>query len=234
MRTVRPSNTSSVRIAALAGLLLGIASAGAAADAGLLVQEMYVRSGAKAPAASKPRRFDFLVFYADGAAYRGDASFFANESLGKDRLGTYQAVGDDIRISWPAGKTEVMRRRGERLSGAAGTRWQRLPKVSGLRLQGTYAIAARTAEPVWIEFGSDTTFWDQGVIRHAANLEVLERGVPAPQGGGGTYSLDEYTLTLSYAGGPAARMFFCILPGEKDLARPKRLVVSTYLFELKQ
>src|SRR5256885_12182563 len=66
-----------------------------------------------------------------------------------------------------------MRRRGERLSSAAGTRWQRLPKVSGLRLQGTYAIAARTAEPVWITFGSDTTFWDQGVIRHAANLEVL-------------------------------------------------------------
>jgi len=72
------------------------------------------------------------------------------------------------------------------------------------------------------------------VIRHAANLQVLERGVPAPQGGGGTYSLDEYTLTLSYAGGPAAKMFFCILPGEKDLARPKRLVIGTYLFELKQ
>ena len=209
-----------MRVAALAGLMLAVASAGAAGDPGLRVQEMYVRSIAKAPPAGKRQRFDFLVFYADGAAYRGDASFFANESLGKDRLGTYQAVGDDIRISWPAGKTEVMRRRGERLSGAAGTRWQRLPKVSGLRLQGTYAIAARTAEPVWIEFGSDTTFWDQGVI--------------APQGGGGTYSLDEYTLTLSYAGGPAARMFFCILPGEKDLARPKRLVVSTYLFELKQ
>ncbi len=72
------------------------------------------------------------------------------------------------------------------------------------------------------------------MIRHAANLQVLERGVPAPQGGGGTYSLAEYTLTLSYAGGPAARMFFCILPGGKDLARPKQLVISTYLFELKQ
>jgi len=223
-----------LRVAALAGLMLAVASAGAAGDPGLRVQEMYVRSIAKAPPAGKRQRFDFLVFYADGAAYRSDASFFTNESLSKDRLGTYQAVGDDIRISWPAGKTEVMRRRGERLSSAAGTRWQRLPKVSGLRLQGTYAIAARTAEPVWITFGSDTTFWDQGVIRHAANLEVLERGVPAPQGGGGTYSLDEYTLTLSYAGGPAAKMFFCILPGEKDLARPKRLVVSTHLFELKQ
>ena len=243
MRTVRPRNTSSLRIAALAGLLLGVASAGAAADAGLRVQEMYVRSGAKAPAASKPRRFDFLVFYADGVAYRGDASVFSagpaalqldDESVRKDHLGSYQALGDEIRISWPAGKTEVMRRRGERLSGAAGTRWQRLPKVNALQLHGTYVIAAGTAEPVWIEFGSDATFWDQGVIRHAANLQRLERGVPAPQGGGGTYLLDDYTLTLSYAGGPAARMFFCILPGEKDQARPKRLVVSTYLFELKQ
>src|SRR5438046_8274346 len=232
MPTARPRNISSLRVAALAGLMLAVASTGAAGDPGLRVQEMYVRSIAKAPPAGKRQRFDFLVFYADGAAYRGDASFFANESLGKDRLGTYQAVGDDIRISWPAGKTEVMRRRGERLSGAAGTRWQRLPKVSGLRLQGTYAIAARTAAPLSLEFGSDTTFWDQGVIRHAANLEVLERGGHEPPGAGGADRVDEYTLTLSYAGGPAARMFFCILPGEKDMARTKRLVISTSQYEL--
>jgi hypothetical protein len=223
-----------LRVAALASLMLAVASAGATGDPGLLVQEMYVRSIAKAPPAGKRQRFDFLVFYANGVAYRGDASLLTSESLRKDRLGTYQAVGDEIRISWPASKTEVMRRRGERLSGAAGTRWQRLPKVNGLQLHGTYVVAAGIAEPVWITFGSDGTFWDQGVIRHAANLQVLEGGVPAPQGGGGTYILDEYTLTLSYAGGPAARMFFCILPGEKDLARPKKLVVSTYLFELKQ
>jgi hypothetical protein len=223
-----------LRVAALASLILAAASAGAAGDAGLRVQEMYVRSTAKAPPAGERQRFDFLVFYASGVAYRGDASLLTNESPRKDRLGTYQAVGDEIRISWPASKTEVMRRRGERLSGAAGTRWQRLPKVNGLQLHGTYVVTAGIAEPVWITFGSDGTFWDQGVIRRAANLEVLERGVPAPQGGGGTYILDEYTLKLSYAGGPAARMFFCILPGEKDLARPKKLVVSTYLFELKQ
>ncbi len=230
-----------MRIAALAGLMLAVASAGAAGDAGLRVQEMYVRSSAKAPPASERQRFDFLVFYADGVAFRGDASLFTAgpaalqlDSVRKDRLGTYKAVGDEIRIRWPANKIEVMRRRGERLSGAAGTRWQRLPKVNGLQLQGSYVIAAGTAEPVWIDFGSDGTFWDQGVIRHAANLQRLERGVPAPQGGGGTYRLDEYTLTLSYAGGPAARIFFCILPGEKNLARPKQLVVSTYLFELKQ
>ena len=224
----------SVRVAALTAVMLAVASAGAAGDAGPRVQEMYVRSSAKAPPASERQRFDFLVFYANGVAYRGDASLLTNESLPKDRLGTYQAVGDDIRISWPANKTEVMRRRGERLSGAAGTRWQRLPKVDGLQLQGTYLIAAGTAEPVWIDFGSDGTFWDQGVIRHAANLQRLERGVPAPQGGGGTYLLEDYTLTLSYAGGPAARIFFCILPGEKNLARPKQLIVNTTLFELKQ
>jgi len=232
-----------LRIAALVGLTLAVASAGAAGDAGLRVQEMYVRSSAKAPPASERRRFDFLVFYADGVAYRGDASLLGagpaalqldDESVRKGHLGSYQVLGDEIRISWPANKTEVMRRRGERLSGAAGTRWQRLPKVNALQLQGTYVIAAGTAEPVWINFGSDGTFWDQGVIRHAANLQRLERGVPAPQGGGGTYLLDDYTLTLSYAGGPAARMFFCILPGEKNLTQPKRLVVSTYLFELKQ
>jgi hypothetical protein len=222
-----------LRAAAFASVVLAAASAGAAGDPGLRVQEMYVRSIAKAPPASNRQRFDFLVFYSNGVAYRGDASRFTDESLPKDRLGTYQAIGDDIRISWPANKTEVMRRRGERLSGAAGTRWQRLPKVSGLRLHGTYVIAAGAAEPVWINFESDTTFWDQGVIRHAANLQVLQ-GMPAPQGGGGTYFLDDYTLTLSYAGGPAARLFFCILPGGKDLARPKQLVVGTYLFELKQ
>ncbi|TMH97752.1 MAG: hypothetical protein E6H43_17570, partial [Betaproteobacteria bacterium] len=77
-----------MRVAALAGLMLAVASTGAAGDPGLRVQEMYVRSIAKAPPAGKRQRFDFLVFYADGAAYRGDASFFANESLGKDRLGT--------------------------------------------------------------------------------------------------------------------------------------------------
>jgi len=223
-----------LRVAAFAGLMLAVAAASGAGDAGLRVQEMYVRSSAKAPPASDRQRFDFLVFYANGVAYRGDASLLTNESLRKDHLGTYKAVGDDIRISWPGNKTEVMRRRGERLSGAAGTRWQRLPKVNGLQLHGTYVIAAGSAEPVWIDFGGDGTFWDQGVIRHAANLQVLERGVPAPQGGGGTYILDEYTLTLSYAGGPAARMFFCILPGEKNLARPKQLVLSTHLFELKQ
>jgi hypothetical protein len=223
-----------LRIAALAGLMLAVASAGAAGDAGLRVQEMYVRSSAKTPPAGARQRFDFLVLYANGVAYRGDASLLTNESLRKDHLGTYQAVGDEIRISWPANKTEVIRRRGERLSGAAGTRWQRLPKVNGLQLKGIYVIAAGSAEPVWIDFGSDGTFWDHGVIRHAANLQRLEGGVPAPQGGGGTYLLDDYTLTLSYAGGPAARMFFCILPGEKDLARPKQIVVNTYLFELKQ
>src|SRR5882762_10234318 len=220
MRTARPRDTSSLRIAALAGLMLDVASAGAAGEAGLRVQEMYVRSSAKAPPARERQRFDFLVFYADGTAFRGDASLLTNESVRKDQLGTYKAVGDDLRIKWPANKTEVMRRRGERLSGAAGTRWQRLPKVNGLQLQGTYLIAAGTAEPVWIEFGSDGTFWDQGVMRHAANLQRLERGVPAPQGGGGTYLLDDYTLTLSYSGGPAARMFFCIRPGETHRAWP--------------
>jgi hypothetical protein len=223
-----------LRIAALAGLMLAVASAGAAGEAGLRVQEMYVRSSAKASPAGERQRFDFLVFYANGTAYRGDASLLTNEGVRKDQLGTYKAVGDDLRIKWPANKTEVMRRRGERLSGAAGTRWQRLPKVNGLQLQGTYLIAAGAAEPVWIDFGSDGTFWDHGVIRHAANLQRLERGVPAPQGGGGTYLLEDYTLTLSYAGGPAARIFFCILPGEKNLARPKQLVVNTTLFELKQ
>jgi hypothetical protein len=223
-----------LRIAALAGLMLAVASAGAEGEAGLRVQEMYVRSSAKASPAGERQRFDFLVFYANGTAYRGDASLLTNEGVRKDQLGTYKAVGDDLRIKWPANKTEVMRRRGERLSGAAGTRWQRLPKVNGLQLQGTYLIAAGTAEPVWIDFGSDGTFWDHGVIRHAANLQRLERGVPAPQGGGGTYLLEDYTLTLSYAGGPAARIFFCILPGEKNLARPKQLVVNTTLFELKQ
>ena len=223
-----------MRIAALAGLMLAVASAGAAGEAGLRVQEMYVRSSAKAPPARERQRFDFLVFYANGTAYRGDASLLTNEGVRKDQLGTYKAVGDDLRIKWPANKTEVMRRRGERLSGAAGTRWRRLPKVNGLQLQGTYLIAAGAAEPVWIDFGSDGTFWDHGVIRHAANRQVLERGVPAPQGGGGTYLLEDYTLTLSYAGGPAARIFFCILPGEKNLARPKQLVVNTTLFELKQ
>jgi hypothetical protein len=230
-----------LRVAAFASLMLAVASAGAAGDPGLRVQEMYVRSSAKAPPASDRQRFEFLVFYADGVAYRGDAGpltagpgALQRDSLGKDHLGTYKAVADELRIRWPIGKTEVMRRRGERLSGAAGTRWQRLPKVDGRQLQGTYVAATSTAEPVWITLGSDGTFWDQGVIRYAAKLQVLERGVPAPQGGGGTYILDEYTLTLSYAGGPAARMFFCILPGGKDLARPKRLVVGSSLFELKQ
>jgi hypothetical protein len=223
-----------LRAAAFASLVLAAASAGAAGDPALRVQEMYVRSISKAPPASNRQRFEFLVFYSNGVAYRGDAHLLANENPHKDHLGTYKAVGGDIRISWPANKTEVLRRRGERLSDAAGARWQRLPKVDGLKLHGTYVIAAGSAEPVWIDFGSDGTFWDQGVIRHAAHLEVLEREVPAPQGGGGTYVFDEYTLTLSYAGGPAARMFSCILPGEKDLARPKRLFVSSYLFELKQ
>jgi len=65
-----------LRVAALAGLMLAVASAGAAGDPGLRVQEMYVRVIAKAPPAGARQRFDFLVFYADGAAYRGDASFF--------------------------------------------------------------------------------------------------------------------------------------------------------------
>jgi hypothetical protein len=223
-----------LRVAAFASLMLAAASACAAAEPGLRVQEMFVRSAVKASAASDRPRFELLVLYADGVAYRGDASLLANPSLRKDPLGTYRAVGDELRIRWPAGKSEVMRRSGERLSGAAGTRWRRLPKVDGLQLQGTYVVAASIAEPVWITLGSDGTFWDQGVIRHAANRQVLERGVPAPQGGGGTYTLDDYTLTLSYAGGPAASMLFCILPGEKDLVRPKRLIVSGYLFELKQ
>src|SRR5438309_10258669 len=147
MRTARPRNTSSLRVAALAGLMLAVASAAAAGDPGLRVQEMYVRAIANAPPAGKRQRFDFLVFYASGAAYRGDASLLTNESLRKDHLGTYRAVGDDIRISWPANKTEVMRRRGERLSGAAGTRWGRLPEVNGLQLHGTYVIAAGSTRP---------------------------------------------------------------------------------------
>src|SRR2546428_7993178 len=120
MRTARPRNISSLRVAALASLMLAVASAGAAGDPGLRVQEMYVRSIAKAPPVGKRQRFDFLAFYANGVAYRGDASFFTNESLSKDRLGTYQAVGDAIPISWPAARTEVMRRRGRRPTSPPG------------------------------------------------------------------------------------------------------------------
>lgn len=210
----------------------------------LQVESMYVGFGTNLGAASERYRFEFLVFYTNGLVYRGGAGFLTqgpdalaldNETVRQYHLGTYRLHGSDIHITWPGSKTEVIRREGDRLSirGALGTPWQRLPRLDGLRLQGTYVPATRTAEPKWITFAPDGTFTEQGIVAYAGNLYFLERGIQEPSGGSGTYTIHDWALTLRYADGTVARMLCYVLPDD-DRRRPRQLLINTYFLERAQ
>ena len=210
----------------------------------LQVESMYVGFGTNLGAASERYRFDFLVFYTNGLVYKGGAGYFTqgpgalevdNETVRQYHLGTYRLDGDAIHITWSGGATEVLRREGDRLSirGALGTPWQRLPTLDGLRLQGTYVPASPTADSKWITFAPDGTFTEQGIVTYAGNLYFLERGLQAPSGGSGTYTIHDWTLTLRYADGTVASMLCYVLPDD-DPRRPRQLLINTYFFEAQQ
>jgi hypothetical protein len=196
-------------------------------------------------ATERSHRFNFLVFYTNGLVYKGGAANFmlgpsgldfANDAVRQFNLGTYRVSGDQIEIAWSgayAGKTDVIQREGDRLSirGTAGTPWQRLSTVDGLRLQGTYVPATQTVAPKWITFGADGTFTEQGVVGHVHPLYFLERGLIEPSGGSGTYTFQDFTLTLRYGDGFVINTFSFLLPGD-DIRRPSQIMLTTYFYDL--
>jgi hypothetical protein len=222
-----------------------------AAPGALQVESMYVGFATDyvgvSPelATQRQHRFNFLVFYTNGLVYRGGAANFAfgpaaldlaNDAVRRFNLGTYRIAGDQIQIAWSGeytGATDVIQRQGDRLSirGTAGTPWERLAKLDGLRTQGMYVPASGTVSPNWITFGADGTFKEQGVIARVHLSYFLERGLTAPEGGTGTYAFHDHTLTLRYNDGREITVLAYVLPGD-DLRRPKRILLATYFYEL--
>jgi hypothetical protein len=103
--------------------------------------------------------------------------------------------------------------------------------VDGLRLQGTYVPTTQTVAPKWITFGADGTFTEQGVVAHVHPLYFLERGLAEPLGGIGTYTFQDFTLTLRYGDGLVMNTLFFVLPGN-DIRRPKQIMLTTYFYTM--
>ncbi len=209
----------------------------------LQVDRIYVRFATNIGPASERYRFDFLVLYTNGLVYNGGAGRFTqgphaleldNESVRQYNLGTYRITGNELHIAWSgayAGQTAVYQIHQDGLDEGTGPfAWRRLPSLDGLRLQGTYVPASPPVDPTRITFAPDGTFSEQGVIGYAGSLYFLEQGLTPPSGGSGTYTIQDWTLTLRYTDGSVVTMFCFVLPDD-DPRQPRQLLINTYFFQ---
>jgi hypothetical protein len=148
----------------------------------------------------------------DGAPYAGLADFdYASWARDVQRdaslggvAGTYTWSGSSGEVTLSTGfKKPMALVDGELVLGK--TTLRRVPRVDGVRLDGTYTHFTDTADPYldgpgckqMIALRPDGTFEDRGAFVYACPPASSEPNPP----GSGTYAIRDYSLILSYADG---------------------------------
>jgi hypothetical protein len=91
-----------------------------------------------------------------------------------------------------------------------GDTYVRLRSGNGLRLNGTFKPYGDPKEK-GITFTGDGEFIDQGILNYGATAVAVGNvaiGFAPPNGGRGTYGIDDYTLTLNYANSSPRALFY--------------------------
>ncbi|HEV2146054.1 MAG TPA: hypothetical protein VGR37_01415 [Longimicrobiaceae bacterium] len=149
---------------------------------------------------------------------------------------TYEVVGDQVRIRWRTGEQKVLRRDREGVLWTTDRlNYNRLPRLDGMRLDGTYHVTWKEEhKPVRLSFTRGGAFSERGLLDAVSwnSSDYSEsaqriRGIP---GGAGTYDIRDNTLELRYRDGRVIRLVVYVAPGEARSERPGTLYVNSFDF----
>jgi hypothetical protein len=237
------------------GLERGLRASAGAGGQGLVLDlaTNYISIG-NAPGTPEVRTSiqDYLevdVFLPDGSYRRGLPIRGLGADLGWDRAqqpvfwGTWQKDGDRIVIRRGSYTTSYTQR-GDQLVSDRERPWRKLPVMASVRVEGVFARDDfRDAGAPRLAFHADGTYEDRGGFLHmvgaASNLVVPDGGVMVSRwsdaearramgGGSGTYTLEDYTLTLRDRDGRVWQINAYVPPTEQP-PRTRNLVINTYV-----
>ena len=172
--------------------------------------------------------FEYLVFFDDGNVIRylpeqGLEHFKVAEAVktSRDYCGRYAVHNNQVSIVWGNNDEEVATSAGSSLKIGLDS-YSPAPDVSGLKLSGIYQREGADLAQYGIQFSRDGHFAENGML----TLLAYAGSDTAP--GRGTYSIDNYTLTLSYSDGRRISLSFFVFP-QAELQERGTIHVNTYL-----
>lgn len=161
----------------------------------------------------------WITFFDNGRVYENLPDDMNNFDKNSSNLGTYQFSNGNGFLKWfpqsPA--TAIIAKDANDILvrlGSGDDNYHRCKSVDGLRLQGSWTSYANPNDPFlddhsiakpMITFNSDGSFTDYGIF---SLLDVAVFPKPNTQPGSGTYSINNFMLTLNYNNGVTRQVSF--------------------------
>jgi hypothetical protein len=179
----------------------------------------------------KPGR-DWITFLPGGRVFKrlpdeGLENFDYNAAIRKypPAEGSYVITGNIVRVSWPSGGGMTFKRTPDGELWQDSTNWTPLPKVSGLKLSGTWAVQwNEQSRERTITFTADGRFAEQGFL-NMINWETQEI-----RQGSGTYNIRNNTLELRYTDGRVLHINFYVFADELKKPHPSVIYINSFDF----
>lgn len=140
--------------------------------------------------------------------------------------GSYVITGNTVTVSWPSGGGMVFKRTPDGELWEDRTNWTPLPKSTGLRLSGTWAVQWNEQSiQRTVTFTPDGRFEEHGLL-NMINWQTQEIGQ-----GAGKYDIRNNTLELCYNDGRVLHINFYVFA--EELKKPKPSVIYINSFDFK-
>lgn len=158
----------------------------------------------------------WLIFYDNGKVGNVLPSSFNSNNKNAADLGAYQISGSNASLQWYAGtaSTKIIFKSADQIQVIASTGDQnyfRCKSVNGARMEGSWSTYANPNSAVsdgspssLITFRKDGTFTDYGIFSQGIDYFSSVKTMP----GKGTYSINNFTITLTYSNGAVRKSTF--------------------------
>jgi hypothetical protein len=139
--------------------------------------------------------------------------------------GTYVVSGNVVRVTWPSGGGKIFKRTADGELWEDRTNYTPLPKATGLKLDGIYAVQwnEQSRQRV-IGFTPDGRFEERGF------LDMINWHPRDIDHGSGTYRISNNTLELRYTDGRVLQINFYVFPEELNKPRPSVIYINSFDF----
>lgn len=139
--------------------------------------------------------------------------------------GSYVIAGNMVRVTWPSGGGRVFKRTPDGELWEDRTNYSPLPRATGLKLSGTWAVQWNEySRQRTIRFSSDGRFAEQGLL-NMINWEPRDKVA-----GSGTYRISNNTLELRYSDGRVLQINFYVFPEELKKPQPSVIYINSFDF----
>ncbi|HVL39353.1 MAG TPA: hypothetical protein VM328_08195 [Fimbriimonadaceae bacterium] len=138
--------------------------------------------------------------------------------------GTWTKTGSKLRIRWGGGTNpQTFTQQGANWVG--DETFRPLKRVDGLKMNGIFAREELKWDGAQLMLRPDGTF----VFRNAHRVNFVDLSKVAPNDGGGSYSIQNWTLYLKYNNGQTATMSF-ELPHTQEAAKAEFVTIASQNF----